>query len=165
MPHLQPDSMPMRGGCLLQFAGQWAQSTSDAWVLQNSFQGVRLGVPSLTPQTILAAASSYRLCKTPVETPGPESGSETPGSETSDTDTCNRACTSITKEQGSLFCIIHLAKRKGDMRAILDLKWLNRFLKKWKFKIETWRSIVAALEQGTFKLQWTFPKPTSMSPF
>lgn len=39
-------------------------------------------------------------------------------------------------------------KRNGDFRVILDLKWLNRFLVRKKFKMETWCSIMVAMEQG-----------------
>lgn len=43
-----------------------------------------------------------------------------------------------------------ISKKNGGQRPILDLKWLNRFLQKQKFKLETWRSILAALDQGDY---------------
>lgn len=43
-----------------------------------------------------------------------------------------------------------VSKKNGDWRAILELKWLNRFIKKRKFKMETWRSIVASLQRGDY---------------
>lgn len=43
-----------------------------------------------------------------------------------------------------------IPKRNGDIRAILDLKWLNLFLKKRKFKMETWMSVVASFQEGDY---------------
>lgn len=45
---------------------------------------------------------------------------------------------------------IFVPKRNGDLRTILNLKWLNQFLKKRKFRMETWRSIVATMEESDF---------------
>lgn len=41
-------------------------------------------------------------------------------------------------------------KRNGDMRATLDLKWLNLFLVRKKFKVETWKFIMTMLEQDSY---------------
>lgn len=48
----------------------------------------------------------------------------------------------------SIFFLV--PKKSGEIRAILDLKWLNKFLIRKKFKMETWRSIMAALDWGDF---------------
>lgn len=39
-------------------------------------------------------------------------------------------------------------KTNGDMHTILDLKWLNHFTIKQKFKMETWRTIMTAMDWG-----------------
>lgn len=41
-------------------------------------------------------------------------------------------------------------KKNGDTCAILALKWLNHFLARKWFKMETWRTIMVVLEAGDF---------------
>ena len=41
-------------------------------------------------------------------------------------------------------------KKNGDVRAILDMKWLNKRIRKRKFKMETLRSIISAVQRGDF---------------
>lgn len=41
-------------------------------------------------------------------------------------------------------------KKSGDIRVILNLKWLNRFIQKQKFKMETLKSILLAIRRRDF---------------
>lgn len=60
--------------------------------------------------------------------------------------------------KGVYFGFFLLLKKNGDMTGtdlehnlnFLDLKWLNYFLQKEKFKMETWCLIIASLEKGDF---------------
>lgn len=49
-----------------------------------------------------------------------------------------------------VYSVFLVPKKNGDMRAILDLKWLNQFLLKKQFKMETCRSIMVALEKDSY---------------
>lgn len=51
------------------------------------------------------------------------------------------------REYSHLFTV---PKRSGDVSAILDLKWLNRWIKHQKFKTETLRSILLAIKKEDF---------------
>lgn len=48
----------------------------------------------------------------------------------------------------SVFFIV--PKRNGDARGILDLKWLNKYIRKRKFKMETIRSILKTIQKRDF---------------
>ena len=41
-------------------------------------------------------------------------------------------------------------RKEGKVRPILDLKALNRFVRLWKFRMESLRSVVASLNPGDF---------------
>lgn len=58
----------------------------------------------------------------------------------------------LVKQRGTrVYSVFFLVpKQNCNWRAIMDLKWLNKFLKKRKFKMETWRSIVALLHKGDY---------------
>lgn len=64
------------------------------------------------------------------------------------------------------YSIFIISKKNGDARAILDLKWLNKKIRKKKFKMETRCSILATVQKGDFmsSLQNLFAHSKSSEP-
>lgn len=62
-----------------------------------------------------------------------------------------KAIEPVSKSQqgtGVYFMFFLVPKKNGDMRSILDLRWLNLFLIQLKFKMETRRLIVQPYRRG-----------------
>lgn len=53
-----------------------------------------------------------------------------------------------TKEIYLIFLVV--PKKNRDVWGILDLKWLNCCIQRWKFKMETLRTIMAAIQKEDF---------------
>lgn len=52
--------------------------------------------------------------------------------------------------QGIYSVFFLIPKKNGDAQEILDLKWLNCWVREKKFQVETVRTILAAIQKGDF---------------
>lgn len=129
------------GARLLGFAPCWRGSTSDAWIIQTVSQGYRIEFLCRPP---------HRFWPTPFSSdPAKHSQKMQAIQHLLDIQAIEPVPT--TQARRGVYSVFFLVpKKNGEMRTILDLKWLNRFVSRKKFKMETWRTITSALDQGDF---------------
>lgn len=137
-PSVEPNFIGVR---LLGFAPCWQGSTSDAWVLETVTHGYRIEFHSTPPR---------RFWQVPFSTdPVKHSPKLLAIQHLLDIQAIERVPRpQMGRGVYSVFFLV--PKKNGDMRTILDLKWLNRFIIHKKFKMETWRTITTTLDQGDF---------------
>lgn len=128
------------GGRLQAFAQVRAQRISDAWALETVSQGYALEFvwkpkdrflpiqknPSQEKHRLIMGAIQHLLDMEAIK-PVPLSSWGT--------------------GMYSMFFIV--PPKNGDVQAILDLKWLNKFIQKKRFKMETLRSILETIQKGS----------------
>ena len=125
------------GWRLADFVSHWLRATDDAYVLRTVSEGIRLEFlerPSLTESLILVTRNAKR-----------------------EAELCHHVEEMVSKEAlelaplpspGFYSNLFLVPKKSRVLRPVINLKPLNLFIKKEKFKIETTRSIRKALSPG-----------------
>ncbi|XP_053154764.1 uncharacterized protein LOC128346006 [Hemicordylus capensis] len=134
------DSIPVRGR-LQEFASVWRESSSDLWVLQTLSQGHKIDLISHPPDFFFETPVSKVQTKQLLMDQAIQHLLEI------------KAIESIqpTEMGTGVFSLLFLIpKRDGSWRAVLNLKRLNRFVKKRSFRMESLRTIKAAIHPGNW---------------
>lgn len=136
---LRPD-LPV-GGRLPHFLDKWREVTSDRWVLDVVEQGLVIdfvGVPpkfnGIRETSMPSSPSMHTILMQEVESLLQKGAiQEVPEG---------------NREEGYYSTYFLVQKKSGDFRPILNLKILNRSVKKQKFKMETLARVLKGLRQG-----------------
>ncbi|XP_073430315.1 sex comb on midleg-like protein 2 isoform X4 [Dendrobates tinctorius] len=129
------------GGRLLRFSHVWVAVTRDTWVAELVSSGYKIEFVGRPPQRFFRS----RLSKTD-----------------SQAESLLQAVTSLQhkgviapvpqgeESQGFYSNLFSVPKKDGTVRPVLDLKILNRFIRVRRFRMESLRSVIAAMDPGEF---------------
>ncbi|XP_053149582.1 uncharacterized protein LOC128344105 [Hemicordylus capensis] len=129
------------GGRLAFFAHQWTRTSTDAWVQRIVSQGYSLEFLSRPPDRFLSSPLSRNIRKQALMLKAIRHLLDI------------RAIELVPPEEAGhgVYSILFLVPKKTtEWRAILDLKFVNCFLKGRHFRMETLRSILMALQEGDY---------------
>ena len=137
LPHIKV------GGRLIHFFDQWSKVTSDQHILNIIKNGITLSFevwPSLSTQPVFSSRPGRNLALL---------------SSNIQEMLQKGAIEKVTENSPGFYSHLFLVPKKtGDLRPIINLKFLNNHIVKEKFKMETQRAIRKALTQG----DWVTPK-------
>ncbi|XP_078529567.1 uncharacterized protein LOC144807793 [Lissotriton helveticus] len=125
----------------MYFMDCWRETVSDQWVLQVVSEGVRLGFAQTTPDCFKSTPCPRDALKWVALLEGIESL------------VVKNAVIPVPEDQLGLgvYSIIFLvSKRTGDLRPVMDLKWVNTFVPYQKFKMVSLQVILPLISQGDF---------------
>lgn len=105
------------------FTERWREVSTDTWVLEAVSDGYALEFTSKLLEPLLEDSKVQE----PIQTSDETQSYSAPVGHLS-----HRACNTESKEKGCLFNTV--PKKNRDTYVILDLKWLNKFLKKKNFQ-------------------------------
>jgi len=138
-PQLLMDKPQLPVGCrLLHFKQIWEQHTTDAHLIQMVTSGVQIDFADVLPP----------LSRDPL--PLREGGDLWPILQPHVEDMIRKGAVVRVPDNmlGFRSRVFLVPKKTGDLRPVINLKPLNQFIKKEKFKMETQRAIRAAVQQG-----------------
>lgn len=129
------------GGRLLEFSQAWEASTSDKWVLSTIQQGYLIEFHRPPHDHFVPSPRSPRHKKHHLMQKAIQHLLEIGAIEPVPSSDVFKGCYSV------LFIV---PKKDGSWRAVLDLKWVNKFITKRRFRMETLRSILDSLRHLDF---------------
>ena len=131
------------GGCLTHFLTDWESITSDKWVLdmiwegyklefirKPSFRGIKETVIPSCQTIILEKETKNLLSKSPIE----------------------RVQKNDTTMKGFYSTLFLVPKKNGNMRPVINLRPLNRYLLKKHFKMDSMKKVIQLVEKGDWSI-------------